>query len=71
MSALGSVPLYPCDPLFPCKGLCYNLRAVERAAKEGCFPVLPGLLAAAHVPALQVDLHGLRILHVLRGLLLM
>jgi hypothetical protein len=29
------------------------------------------LLAAAHVPALQVDLHGLRILHVLRGLLLM
>src|SRR5579871_395002 len=32
---------YPPDPLFPCNGLCYNLRAVERAAKEGAASVHP------------------------------
>lgn len=32
---------YPLDPLFPRSGLCYNLRAVERAAKEGATPAYP------------------------------
>ena len=35
------VPAYPADPLFPCKEVCYNLRAVERAAKDGAASVYP------------------------------
>jgi len=40
-TALGLAPTYPCDPLSPCWRLCYNLRAVERAAKEGATSVYP------------------------------
>src|ERR1700751_4693718 len=37
---------------------------------RGCFTVLPSLLAAAGVAALQAGVQRLRLLHVLRGLLL-
>ena len=38
--------------------------------KQVCFAVLPSLLAAPGVTALQAGLQRLRLLHVLRGLLL-
>src|ERR1700738_4647812 len=49
------------DALFECS----YFRAVRTR-----FALLPRLLAASRVPALQADLCGMRLLHVLRGLLL-
>ena len=47
--ASSSPPLYPFPPLSPCKGICYNLPAVERAAKTPSGPARPvGGLARSH-----------------------
>jgi hypothetical protein len=54
----GSQPAYPCDPLFPCNGLCYNLRAVERAAKEGAASVFPDARRVQPGPSASVSLES-------------
>jgi len=41
-----------------------------RLARGGCFAVLSGVLAPAGIQALQTGVYGVRLLHVLRGLLL-
>ena len=51
-------PDYPPDPLFPCKGLCYNLRAVERAAKEGAASVYPDARRVQSEPSASVSLQS-------------
>ena len=53
MSPVG--PAYFPVPLFPCKGLCYNLRAVERAAKEGATPVYPETPRVEPEPGVSVS----------------
>ena len=49
-------PLYPPDPLFPRKGLCYNLRAVERAAKAGATSVHPENQGVQPEPGVSISL---------------
>jgi hypothetical protein len=49
---------YPPDPLFPCIGLCYNLRAVQRAAKEGPTPVYPEVRGVDPEPGESVSLQS-------------
>src|SRR5579859_1794678 len=44
--------------------------ATKRRSTGRCFAILPRLFPAAGIAALQADLSGLRVLHVLRGLLL-
>ena len=48
-----------------------NARGAQRSRPaRRCFPILSRLLPAAGIAALQTDLRGVRLLHVLRGLLL-
>jgi len=47
-----------------------NGQLCGRRPKRRCLAVLSCLLAAANIPALQVNLYSLRLLHVLCGLLL-
>ena len=49
---------YPPDPLFPRNWLCYNLRAVERVAKDGAASVFPDARRVNPEPSASVSMES-------------